>query len=149
MNTASFDFTGSVVLVTGGGSGIGRAVTRAFLDAGATVAITGRRPDRLAEALEGYPRERTAALPADVSDGRQVAALVADVVGRFGRLDVVVDATPAGSDRPDHRAERRCMGAAARHQRRCLLPPRQGGSAAPGDVGRQPRRGLFSLRTAR
>ena len=90
MTTASFDFTGSVVLVTGGGSGIGRAITRAFLDAGATVAITGRRPDRLAEALEGYPPERTAALPADVSDGRQVAALVADVVGRFGRLDVVV-----------------------------------------------------------
>jgi meso-butanediol dehydrogenase/(S,S)-butanediol dehydrogenase/diacetyl reductase len=88
--TASFDFTGSVVLVTGGGSGIGRAITRAFLDAGATVAVTGRRPDRLAEALEGYPRGRTAALPADVSDGRQVATLVADVFGRFGRLDVVV-----------------------------------------------------------
>ena len=56
----------------------------AFLDAGATVAITGRRPDRLAETLDGYPRERTAALPADVSDGRQVATLVADVLGRFG-----------------------------------------------------------------
>jgi meso-butanediol dehydrogenase/(S,S)-butanediol dehydrogenase/diacetyl reductase len=87
---ASFDFTGSVVLITGGGSGIGRAITRAFLDAGATVAISGRRPDRLAEAVEGYPRERTAALPADVSDGRQVVAVVADVIGRFGRLDVVV-----------------------------------------------------------
>jgi meso-butanediol dehydrogenase/(S,S)-butanediol dehydrogenase/diacetyl reductase len=90
MAEATFDFTGSVVLVTGGGTGIGRAITRAFLEAGATVAITGRRPDRLAEALEGYPRERTAALPADVSDGRQVATVVADVLGRFGRLDVVV-----------------------------------------------------------
>jgi meso-butanediol dehydrogenase/(S,S)-butanediol dehydrogenase/diacetyl reductase len=90
MAAASFDFTGSVVLITGGGSGIGRAITRAFLDAGATVAISGRRPDRLAQALEGYPRERTAALPADVSDRRQMAAVVADVIGRFGRLDVVV-----------------------------------------------------------
>jgi meso-butanediol dehydrogenase/(S,S)-butanediol dehydrogenase/diacetyl reductase len=90
MAAAAFDFTDSVVLVTGGGSGIGLAITRAFLDAGATVAISGRRPDRLEQALAGYPAERTAALPADVSDGGQVAGLVADVVERFGRLDVVV-----------------------------------------------------------
>ena len=90
MGSSSFDFTGSVVLVTGGGSGIGLAITRAFLDAGATVAVTGRRPDRLEQALEGHPAERTAALPADVSDGAQVTRLVADVVERFGRLDVVV-----------------------------------------------------------
>ncbi|PZA21874.1 3-oxoacyl-ACP reductase [Modestobacter versicolor] len=88
--SADFDFTGSVVLVTGGGSGIGLAITRAFLGAGATVAVTGRRPDRLEQALAGHPAERTAALPADVSDGAQVARLVADVVERFGRLDVVV-----------------------------------------------------------
>ncbi len=89
-SSCSFDFTGSVVLVTGGGSGIGLAITRAFLDAGATVAVTGRRPDRLEQALAGHPAERTAALPADVSDGAQVTRLVAEVVERFGRLDVVV-----------------------------------------------------------
>ncbi|MGY1783652.1 SDR family NAD(P)-dependent oxidoreductase [Geodermatophilus sp. SYSU D00698] len=88
--SATFDFTGSVVLVTGGGTGIGLAITRAFLDAGATVAITGRRRDRLESALEGVPAERGAALPADVSDPAQVRRLVADVVDRFGRLDVVV-----------------------------------------------------------
>jgi len=87
---ATFDFTGSVVLVTGGGSGIGLAITRAFLAAGATVAVTGRRPDRLEQALAGAPAERTAALPADVSDPAQVAGLVEQVVQRFGRLDVVV-----------------------------------------------------------
>ena len=53
MNSTSFDFTDSVVLVTGGGSGIGLAITRAFLDAGATVAVTGRRQDRLEQALAG------------------------------------------------------------------------------------------------
>jgi meso-butanediol dehydrogenase / (S,S)-butanediol dehydrogenase / diacetyl reductase len=90
MNHAGFDFTDSVVLITGGGSGIGLAITRAFLDAGATVAITGRRKDRLERALEGFPAERAAALPADVSDGAQVAGLVRQVVDRFGRLDVVV-----------------------------------------------------------
>ena len=90
MATATFDFTGSVVLVTGGGSGIGLAITRAFLDAGATVAVTGRRRERLEQALAGVPAERTLALPADLSDGAQVAGVVRDTVGRFGRLDVVV-----------------------------------------------------------
>jgi meso-butanediol dehydrogenase / (S,S)-butanediol dehydrogenase / diacetyl reductase len=90
MRTASYDFTDSVVLVTGGGTGIGRAITHAFLDAGATVAITGRRRERLEQALAGFPGERTAALPADLADGAQVRALVDDVVARFGRIDVVV-----------------------------------------------------------
>ena len=89
-SAATFDFTGSVVLVTGGGSGIGLAITRAFLDAGAIVAVTGRRPDRLEQALVGVPAERTAAVPADVSQPAQVAGLVEQVVQRFGRLDVVV-----------------------------------------------------------
>src|SRR3954453_22611839 len=87
---ATFDFPDSVVLVTGGGSGIGLAISRAFLDAGATVAITGRRKERLEQALEGFPAERPAAIPADVSDGAQVRDVVAQVVERFGRLDVVV-----------------------------------------------------------
>ena len=90
VNSASFDFTDSVVLVTGGGSGIGLAITRAFLDAGATVAITGRRQDRLEQALTRYPAERAGAFPADLSDGAQVPGLVRQVVDRFGRLDVVV-----------------------------------------------------------
>jgi meso-butanediol dehydrogenase/(S,S)-butanediol dehydrogenase/diacetyl reductase len=90
MNTASYDFTGSVVLITGGGSGIGLAITRAFLDAGATVAISGRRKDRLERALAGHPADRTAAIQTDVSDGEQVTGMVAEVVRRFGRLDVVV-----------------------------------------------------------
>jgi meso-butanediol dehydrogenase/(S,S)-butanediol dehydrogenase/diacetyl reductase len=90
MRTASYDFTDSVVLLTGGGTGIGRAITHAFLDAGATVAITGRRRERLEQALAAFPAERTAALPADLADGAQVRALVDDVVARFGRIDVVV-----------------------------------------------------------
>ncbi|GHE13679.1 SDR family NAD(P)-dependent oxidoreductase [Klenkia taihuensis] len=90
MQHASFDFTDTVVLVTGGGTGIGRAITDAFLDAGATVVITGRRRERLEQALEGRPADRAVAVPADVSDGAAVAALVEQVVERFGRLDVVV-----------------------------------------------------------
>lgn len=90
MRDAAFDFTDSVVLVTGGGTGIGQAIGHAFLDAGATVAITGRRRDRLEQALEGYPQERTAAITADVSSSADVHAMVEEVVRRFGRVDVVV-----------------------------------------------------------
>src|SRR3712207_8898765 len=90
MHSASFDFTDSVVLVTGGGGGIGLAIPHAFPDAGAPVAVPGRRKDRLEQALEGHPAERAAAFPADLSDGAQVPGLVQEVVDRFGRLDVVV-----------------------------------------------------------
>ena len=86
----TFDFTDAVVLVTGGGTGIGEAIARAFLDAGAVVVVTGRRADRLEQALDGYPAERAVGLPADLSVGRQVRDLVDEVVSRFGRLDVVV-----------------------------------------------------------
>jgi meso-butanediol dehydrogenase / (S,S)-butanediol dehydrogenase / diacetyl reductase len=50
---------------------------------------TRSAPQRLEQALEGYPAERTAAIAADVSDGSQVTAMVEVVVRRFGRLDVV------------------------------------------------------------
>ena len=90
MATATFDFSGSVVLVTGAGSGIGRAIALAFLDAGATVVGTGRRVDRLEAAFEGRPPERAVPLACDVGDGAQVRGLVQDVLTRFGRIDVVV-----------------------------------------------------------
>lgn len=88
--TTTHDFTGSVVLVTGAGSGIGAATARAFCAAGATVVATGRHRETLEQAMEGCPAERTAVVPADVSDGAQVRDLVAAVVQRFGQLDVVV-----------------------------------------------------------
>lgn len=88
MKTSTFDFTDSVVLVTGGGSGIGQAIARAFLDAGATVVVTGRRADRLRSTTDGRPN--AAGIAADVSDGAQVTALVAEVLDRYGRIDVVV-----------------------------------------------------------
>jgi meso-butanediol dehydrogenase/(S,S)-butanediol dehydrogenase/diacetyl reductase len=86
----TFDFTDSVVLVTGGGTGIGRAITEGFLAAGATVVITGRRQEKLDDALAGQPSERAAGIVADVSDGQQVRDLVDEILRRFGRLDVVI-----------------------------------------------------------
>lgn len=60
------------VLVTGGGSGIGRAVARAFAEAGDAVTVAGRRREALEETAQGFAME---ARVADVTDECQVAAL--------------------------------------------------------------------------
>ena len=83
---------GKIALVTGGGSGIGLETARAFLGAGASVAIAGRNSDKLrAAAGELKAGERVLAHAADVSDKSQVAALVDAVTRRFGRIDILVN----------------------------------------------------------
>jgi meso-butanediol dehydrogenase/(S,S)-butanediol dehydrogenase/diacetyl reductase len=86
-----YAFEGKVVLVTGGGSGIGQAIARAFLDNGARVAVVGRRGDKLTETLAGYDADRVLAISADISDPQQAEGIVATVVGHFGSLDVFVN----------------------------------------------------------
>lgn len=77
------DLSGRVVLVTGGARGVGRGISDTFADAGATVAICGRtRPDDEG-ALHFFE--------ADVRDPDQVHRLIDEIVGQFGRLDVVVN----------------------------------------------------------
>lgn len=87
----SYAFTDKVVLVTGGGSGIGRAVARAFLDNDARVAVVGRRRDKLDETLAGYDAERVLAVQADIADPAEAGSVVATVTEHFGRLDVFVN----------------------------------------------------------
>ncbi len=90
MRTTTSDFTGSVVLVTGGGSGIGAAVARAFPAAGATDAVTGRRREPLEALVADAPDGRGVAVVCDVADGAQVRDAVERLVAEHGRLDVVV-----------------------------------------------------------
>ncbi|HET8761245.1 MAG TPA: SDR family NAD(P)-dependent oxidoreductase [Nitrospiria bacterium] len=84
---------GKVALVTGGGSGIGAAVARAFAAAGAEVAICGRRADAL-EATRGRIEPvggRAAVIPADLTRADAIERLINTISGRFGRLDVLVN----------------------------------------------------------
>jgi NADP-dependent 3-hydroxy acid dehydrogenase YdfG len=79
-------------LITGGGSGIGLAVARAFLQEGARVAITGRNADRLHQAVaELGAGGRLLYYGADVADAAQVEQLVHTVTGRLGPIDILVN----------------------------------------------------------
>ncbi|HVJ19538.1 MAG TPA: SDR family oxidoreductase [Polyangiaceae bacterium] len=80
-----------VALVTGGGSGIGRAVALALLRDGYHVALAGRRQQALEEtlALAGADASRALAVPTDVSEPESVEQLFAKTREAFGRLDVL------------------------------------------------------------
>lgn len=59
---ARYPYDGTTVLVTGGGSGIGRAIARAYLEQGASVLVTGRHPEPLRATVAGFPEQRAAVL---------------------------------------------------------------------------------------
>jgi citronellol/citronellal dehydrogenase len=81
---------GTVAIVTGGGTGIGAATTRALARAGARVAICGRRPEPLRVVADELG-DACLAMPCDVREREQVDAFLDAVGGRFGRVDVLVN----------------------------------------------------------
>ncbi|MGP3911333.1 SDR family NAD(P)-dependent oxidoreductase [Nonomuraea sp. 10N515B] len=82
---------GYATLITGGGSGIGRAVAERFLAEGACVTILGRDQAQLDEVIGAAPDPaRMHAVTADVRDSEALHAAVAETVERFGRLDTLV-----------------------------------------------------------
>jgi NAD(P)-dependent dehydrogenase (short-subunit alcohol dehydrogenase family) len=75
------------IVITGAGSGIGRATARAFLSRGWQVGLVGRRADALQETAKGHPDALV--LAADVTDPAQVDAAFAQVASHSGRIDVL------------------------------------------------------------
>jgi 2-deoxy-D-gluconate 3-dehydrogenase len=88
-----FGLDGRVALVTGASGGIGRELARGLAMAGAALALHGRQVDRLEALRDAIRSEGGAAeiFPADLSDLTQVPALTDAVVGRLGRIDVLVN----------------------------------------------------------
>jgi len=91
----------AIALITGGGSGIGKATGVKLAEAGWRVVLAGRRLDALEEAATAH--ENLSAIAADVTDEASVRALFGEIIQRFGRLDLLFNnagvftpATPFG-----------------------------------------------------
>ncbi|WP_327398220.1 oxidoreductase [Streptomyces phaeochromogenes] len=79
-----------VWLVTGASSGFGRAIADAAVAAGDTVIGTARRTEALDDLVAAYP-DRVEAINLDVTDGERIDVVAADVLARYGRVDVLVN----------------------------------------------------------
>lgn len=90
-----------IAIVTGAGSGIGRASALALLNVGYKVALAGRRKDALEETakLAGNNTPNALAVPTDVTKRDDIVALFAKVKATWGRLDLVFNNAGGGARR--------------------------------------------------
>jgi NAD(P)-dependent dehydrogenase (short-subunit alcohol dehydrogenase family) len=101
MATSLFDMTGRVALVTGGSKGLGKAMARAFAEAGADVVISSRHENELRSALEEILQgtgRKGRYLVADLARRDEAARLAREAEGAFGKVDVLVN--NAGTNKP-------------------------------------------------
>jgi len=86
------NYNGKSVWITGGGSGLGKAMALKYSDMGARVAVSGRRVDRLKETVRNIENQGGSgfAVPCDVGQEQQIASAIDQVINRFGSLDVAV-----------------------------------------------------------
>lgn len=92
--------TQKIALVTGAGSGIGRATALAFIDAGYRVVLSGRRAEPLQETAESASKiapEKTLVVPSDVGQKSSVESLFAKIKDCYGRLDVLFNNAGIGA----------------------------------------------------
>lgn len=100
MTQSGFDVTGKIALVTGGGTGVGKAVSRSLSAEGWRVVITGRRKDVLeaaAAALSAESGNEVSWVACDVGDPASVQALFEEIENTFGRLDLLVNNAGIGN----------------------------------------------------
>ncbi len=95
---SSHEQKGRIAIVTGAGTGIGRAVALALLGDGWSVVLAGRRLAPLeAVAAESGAGARALAVPTDVADADSVRALFAEAVARYGRVDLLFNNAGVGN----------------------------------------------------
>ena len=95
----TFDFSGRVALVTGGARGLGFAVARAFLNAGATVILNDRTAAAVEQAIERLGGARLVPAPADLAASGGPEAAIEPAI-RQGRLDILVNNAAVNVERP-------------------------------------------------
>ena len=86
-----------IAVVTGAGTGVGRAASLALMNAGFTVVLTGRRLDKLEETQKLGGSGKSLPVPADMTDPGSIAALFAKVMEVYGRLDVLFNNAGMGA----------------------------------------------------
>jgi NAD(P)-dependent dehydrogenase (short-subunit alcohol dehydrogenase family) len=94
------DLKGKVAIVTGGGAGIGEAVTRRFVACGARVCIAGRRREMLDGVAKSLPEGSVKTCPADVSDEKDVERILQTALSFEGCLHVLVNNAAIDQDPP-------------------------------------------------
>lgn len=102
MTAERFSLAGRVAIVTGSGTGIGRATARVLAEHGADVALAGRRREPLdgtAETVRSLGR-RALVVPTDVTDEAQCRHLVSTTVAELGGLDVLVNNAGGSINKP-------------------------------------------------
>ena len=94
-----FSLEGKTALITGGSTGIGKAIALVYAEAGADVAISARRVGLLEEAAEEIRAHghKVVAIEADVSDPRQVDKMAAKAIEEMGRVDILVNNAGGGT----------------------------------------------------
>lgn len=98
------DFSGKVIVITGGLSGIGAALSKLLFERGATIAVCGRSDGGFAafsqelETLRQSPSQRLMLSMVDVKDSTQVNSWIASVVERFGALDHAANIAGSGKE---------------------------------------------------
>ena len=87
----AFKLEGKVALITGGGTGIGAAIAKRFVDEGAKVCITGRRQEVLDEFARTLPKDKVTTCSGDVTVYKDIQGMVDATLKFGGKIDVLVN----------------------------------------------------------
>ena len=104
---ALFDFTGKTILITGGSSGLGRAMAQGFAAAGGQVIVSSRKQDACEKVVEEITAQggKAAAIAAHVGKPAELDNLIAEALRRFTRIDTLINNAGMPSHTPLHETE--------------------------------------------